>query len=172
MKNSTKLFAIALLITGFSAKSFAQASDYATATAAATIVAPISITKTIDMEFGNIAVGATDGTVVLDPAGSRTPTGGITLPAATGTVSAASFDVEGEGTYTYAITLPASVVLTRQTGTETMTVNAFTSTPSAIGTLLGGAQTLTVGATLNVSTGQVPGNYVSSAPFTVTVNYN
>jgi hypothetical protein len=61
------------------------------------------------------------------------------------------------------LTLPAN----------TMTVTAFTSTPSGTGTLSGaGAQTIDVGATLNVAASQVGGTYVSGTPFTVTVNYN
>lgn len=168
MKN--KLIAIGALLLVFSAKSFAQAS--ATATSTATIVTPISISKTVDMNFGNVAVGASSGTVVLDPAGSRSSTGGVTLPATSGTVAAASFDVTGEGTYTYDITLPSSVTITRNSGTETMTVNTFTSNPSSTGALTAGAQTLTVGATLNVGASQVAGTYVSGTAFTVTVNYN
>lgn len=168
MKKS--ILAIAALVIAFSASSFAQSS--ATATSTATIVTPISITKTVDMNFGNIAVNSSSGTVVLSPEGARSSTGGVTLPGTSGTVTAASFDVTGEGAYTYAITLPSSVTITRNSGAETMTVNAFTSTPSATGTLTAGAQTLTVGATLNVGASQVAGTYVSGTAFTVTVNYN
>jgi hypothetical protein len=56
-----------------------------------------------------------------------------------------------------------------------MTVNTFASSPSGAGLVLSGAgtQTVTVGATLNVSGSQVPGTYTTGAtPFTVTVNYN
>jgi hypothetical protein len=54
-----------------------------------------------------------------------------------------------------------------------MTVNAFTSSPSATGTLSGtGSQTLTVGATLNVAAGQAAGSYTNSTGVLVTVNYN
>jgi hypothetical protein len=53
-----------------------------------------------------------------------------------------------------------------------MIVNGFNSTPSTTGTLSGtGAQTVAVGATLNVVGGQAPGTY-TAAGFPVTVNYN
>lgn len=159
-----KSAAIAAVLIASSTTSFAQASDDATATSTATIVAPLTIAKATggDMNFGNVAVGASSGTVVLSAASGRTATGGVTLPATTGTVAAASFDVTGEGTYTYAITLPsAEVTLTRNTGTETVTVSTFTSTPSGTGTLTAGAQSLKVGATLNVGASQVAGTYVS-----------
>jgi hypothetical protein len=166
----TKCLAALLLLSGFSISSFAQAT--ATATASATIVTPISISKTVDMNFGNVAVqAATGGTVVMTPAGVRTQTGGVTLPATTGTVSAASFTVTGQGSYTYAITLPSSA-LTITSGSNTMTVSSFTSTPLGTGTLSAGTETLTIGATLNVASAQAAGTYVSATPFNVTVNYN
>ncbi len=171
MKKMKKQVAIAIVLCVMAKASFAQVS--ATATATATIVTPIAITKTADMNFGNVAVSTTAGTVELTPAGARTATGGVTLPAAAGTVAAASFDVTGTGNYTYSITLPStSLVLTRNSGTETMNVDNFTSTPSGTGTLSSGAQTVTVGATLNVVGAQAAGTYVSGTPFTVTVNYN
>jgi len=170
MKNRTKLIATAVVLIASASSTFAQAS--ATATATATIVTPISITKTVDMNFGNVAVQVgTGGTVVMTPAGVRSATGGVTLPATVGTVSAASFTVNGQGVYTYAITLPAGAT-TLTSGANTMTANTWTSTPSATGVLTAGTQTLTVGATLNVAAAQPAGVYVSGVPFTVTVVYN
>ena len=172
MKNLTKLFATAAIIIAGTNVSFAQAT--ATAAASATIITPITITKTADMNFGNVAVSAaTAGTVVLAPAGTRTTggAGGVTLPSTTGTVAAASFTVSGQASYTYAITLPTSATIT--SSGNTMTVNGFTSTPSATGTLSsGGTQTLTVGATLNVAAAQAVGTYTNSSAVPVTVNYN
>lgn len=168
MKN--KLIAIAILTAGFATTSYGQAT--ATATATATIITPISITKNADMSFGNIAVSAsTGGTVVLAPAGTRTSTSGVTLPATVGTVTAAAFTVNGSGSSTYAITLPSTATLTRASGSETMTAGTFTSNPSATGALSSGTQDIAVGATLTVAAGQVPGVY-TSGNFNVTVNYN
>ncbi|MCE9538002.1 MAG: DUF4402 domain-containing protein [Bacteroidetes bacterium] len=131
---------------------------------------PIGITKTVDMSFGNIAV-VSPGTVVLDPSGSRVGTGGVTLPAITGTVMAASFDITGGADLTYSITLPLNCVIS--SGGNNMTIDNFTSTPSATGTLSGiGTQQLKIGATLNIGGAQVPGTYMSGAAFSVTVNYN
>lgn len=159
---------IALVSVAFATSVFAQAT--ATANASATIVTPISITKNTDMNFGNVATNGTVGTVVLAPDGGRTSTGGVTLPATAGTVTAASFAVAGSGSYTYAITLPVSVVISN--GANVMTVNTFTSSPATTGTLTAGAQTLTIGATLNLIASQVAGTYTSATPFSVTVNYN
>lgn len=172
MKTLTKICGISILMIGSSLGVFAQASG--TATATATIIAPIAITKTVDMNFGTAAVQtATGGTVVLPPTGARTVTGGVTLPNVTGTVSAASFNVTGEGTSTYSITLPSgSTTLTHTNNTNTMTCGTFTSAPASTGTLTAGAQTITVGATLTLAAAQLAGVYLSGTPFTVTVNYN
>ena len=170
MKNTIKFFAFAILFFGLTATTFAQVS--ATANATATIVTPIAISKTVDMNFGNIAVlTGTGGTVVLAPAGTRTKTGGVTLPVTAGTITAASFTVTGASGYTYSITLPGSAT-TISYLTNNMTVDTWTSNPVTTGTLTSGTQTLNVGATLNVSAGQVAGVYTSGTPFTVTVNYN
>ncbi len=109
----------------------------------------------------------------MTPAGGTSTTGGVTLPATAGTVSAASFTVSGEGTYTYAITLPATdYTITHTIDASTMAVNTFTSTPTGTGALTAGSQTLDVGATLNVDAGQSAGTYTNATGFDVTVNYN
>ena len=169
MKNITKLFAIAIAVIGFATTSFAQVT--ATADASANIIGPISIMKNTNMSFGNVAVSPTvAGTVVLDVASARTKTGGVTLPVITGTVAAAKFTVSGQTGTTYAITLPASVVLTN--GGNSMTVDNFLSTPSGAGALAAGTQEIFVGATLNVVAGQVSGLYTNTSDLVVRVNYN
>lgn len=170
MKQILRFCTSAVVILAFTANTFAQVS--ATATATATIVSPIAIAKDVDMNFGNVAASAAPGTVVLDPAGTRTAGGGVTLPATTGTVTAAQFTVTGTPGYTYAITLPAAA-LTITSGGPSMTVDNWTSNPVGAGTLAAGTSTLTVGATLNVAAGQAPGVYgIPAETFTVTVNYN
>ena len=174
MKNISKvIIAAAVVVLGSTSGAFAQAS--ATASASATIITPISISKTVDMDFGNIAVSAsTGGTVDLATTGARTTggAGGTTLPSTTGTVAAAEFAVSGEASFTYAITLPTSATLSDGSG-NTMTVGSFVSNPSATGTLsTGGTQTLLVGATLTVGAAQVAGTYTNSTGVPVTVNYN
>jgi hypothetical protein len=169
MKNT--FYLTTLLLAGIATST--QAQETANATATATIVTPIGITRVLHMNFGNVAVqSTTGGTVVLSPASGRTKTGGVTLPATAGTVTAASFTVTGTGTYAYTVTLP-STDHTISDGTNNMIVNTFTSNPSgANGALTAGTQTLLVGATLNVGAAQPAGVYVSVTPFDVTVNYN
>ena len=171
MKKITLIVSMITLFVGFSSSAVAQVS--ALAPTSATVVAPISIVKATDMNFGNVAVSSTAGTAVLLPASTRTKTGGVTLPATSGTVTAASFTVGGDSNYTFIITLPTTdFTITKATTLETMVVNAFSSTPSGTGTLVSGAATILVGATLNVGSSQVAGLYQNATGFSVTVNYN
>jgi len=167
MKKLIALFAAIVLVSGFAT---VNAQVTATATGSAIVITPIAISKTTDMNFGNVAVSATAGTVILTPASTRTKSGGVTLPAAAGTVAAAAFAVTGLGASTYSITLPTTYTIT--SGSNNMIVDTFTSTPSGIGTLSSGAQTVQVGATLNVAALQAAGTYTNATGFNVTVNYN
>ena len=129
---------------------------------------PITLTEGANLAFGVVFPGSTAGTVVMAPAGTRTATGGATLGAFSAG-NAASFTVTGALSAMYVITLPSSVTLTG--GGNTLTVNAFTSSPSSPGTLnASGTQTLTVGATLSLPANQAQGSY--SGSFSVTVAYD
>ena len=172
MKKLIALFAAVVLVTGLTSTVKAQVTG--TATGTATIITPIAISNSGDMNFGSIAVSPTlAGTVVLSPAGGRTTggDGGVKLPAVSETVSAAAFTVTGLGSSTFSIALPTTYTIS-DGNSHSMTVNAFTSTPSGAGTLSNGTQTVNVGATLNVSAAQVAGTYTNSTGFGVTVNYN
>lgn len=173
MRKLKKLSLLGITMTVLSATAFAQTDvKTATATANATIITPITITKVNDLNFGNVVATTAGGTVVLSPASARTESG-VQLSAVTGTVSAASFTVTGQDAYAYTVTLPANgYAITTGAGTapETMTLSAFTS--DSTGVLTGGTQTLSVGATLNIVANQSAGTYIGAAPFDVSVNYN
>lgn len=165
-----KLALLLVVLAGYTVTTFAQVSASASSTAA--VITPIAISKTTDLNFGTLAVSPTvAGTLVMTPAGSRSITGGVTLPAVTGTVTAAVFHVTGLGTSTFAITLPGTITLS-DGGSATMSLGSFTSTPSATGALVGGALDVNVGGTLTVAAGQTAGTYTNAAGLAVTVNYN
>jgi hypothetical protein len=160
---STLSIVIALLATG---TAFAATSAQASATA--NIVSSISISKTVDLQFGNVVSSTGASTVILSTAGVRTGTA-ILGNGGTG-ATAASFAVTGDTTSSYAITLPSSATLTTTPGAETMTVDGFNSNPTGTGILTSGSQNLLVGATLNVGAGQVAGAYAGT--FNVSVAHN
>jgi hypothetical protein len=150
----------------------AQNGATASAIAAANIITPIQISKADDLYFGNIVAGTTPGTVTVSPGGNRSNEGGVTLPTATpGTITAAKFNISGLPNATYSITLPTSITITKNGGSETMTIENFNSDPNGTGTIAtDGTQILAVGATLKVGESQAAGTYQGS--FSVTVAYN
>jgi len=168
MKNISKYFAFLLI--GVSSTSFAQ--SIATASIGVTIVTPIGITKSVDMDFGNIATGmSAGGTAVLGTDGSRSTTGDATLPSAKGSPKAAAFIVTGAGNYTYTISLPSSSI--RMNGsTANVTIGSFVSSPASIGTLTSGTQVVNVGATLTIPPSTAADIYTNSSDLSITVNYN
>ena len=173
MKKTRKILGTAVAMVIFATSANAQAT--ATADAAATIVAPISIVKNADLNFGNIAVNSLGGTVVLEASAASTRSiggaGGVSFPANTGAVTSAVFTVSGEAGYTFdmAVITPS---VTLSNGTETMVASNFTvSHPT--GTLSAtGDETVYVGADLDVNGSQAPGLYTSTSSFSVLVNYN
>jgi hypothetical protein len=142
-----------------------------TSNATANVITAISINKTIDLDFGALAPSTTGGSVLINAtSGVRTSSGGVTL-SSIDAGNRASFNVAGDSSATYAITLPATnVTLTRSGGTETMSVTNFASNPSGTGQLTAGQQVLYVGATLNVGANQAAGSYIGT--FDVSVDYN
>ncbi|HSI71306.1 MAG TPA: DUF4402 domain-containing protein [Gillisia sp.] len=146
-----------------------QTSATATFTASATIIQPIGITTTSDLNFANIdAQGG--GAVILTPENMRYATGDIAL-ASGEEISAASFQVTGQPGLTYNIHFP-SQAYTLSNGVEEMILENFTSSLGEVGLLAEGRQTFNLGATLNIKGGQTPGYYTSPTPMDVTVIYN
>lgn len=137
------------------------------ATASATITsAPITITNTQPLSFGDIAAGTAASVITVNPNGNRTlDSGDAILGATVGTP--ATFDVTGEAGKGYTVTLPAAVTLSDSAG-NTMTANNFTS--NASGTITAtGDDTFDVGASLTVAGNQTAGSY--SGTFSVDIVY-
>ena len=165
MKKIVKLFALATIMVAFSVNAFAQGVS-ATSNASATIITPLTISNTGPLNFGNISVGAlAGGTVSLSAANVRTAGGTCSfqaLPAST----VATFDITGAAGANLLVTLPASSTILN--GATPMTLDNFIHDAPA--TIVGGALTFHVGATLNVNAGQLAGPYTGT--FNVTINYN
>jgi len=171
MKSRLVILAVALFAV-MSVSAFAQSSEQATADAEAKIVAGISVTKINDMKFGQIVRSASAGTVVLSAEkGDRTATGGVTLGLADG-ARAAEFTVAGEPAYSFALTLPTSISLTKKGSSATLTVSNFTSTLTGDAGILdgNGEASFNVGADLSVAANQETGVY--NGDFTVVAAYN
>ena len=160
-----KALLVAGAMTAFVAAPFAANADSATASASATVAAPLTISKQADLSFGVIAPTGSAGTVTISTAGARTSSGVDLLSG--GTTSAASFDIAGEGNSSYSITIPTSATLTGPG--DDMTATLSDDAPGSPA-LSAGAATVNIGAELAVGASQVAGAYTGS--FTVTVAYN
>lgn len=135
----------------------------------ATVLRPISVVRTGDLDFGTILRGTTAGRVVINAStGARTVTGGVLV--AGGTPRRATFTITGTPRRVVTIRLtPTSTTLSNGNG-GTMLVNAFTLNGSANRRLSAtGTIALGVGARLNVAANQADGNYTGT--FNLTINY-
>ncbi len=170
----TKISVLAVLLLAGATAVQAQSTAYASTTAV--LVTPIAISKTTDMHFGTVASSGTAGTVALDFADGRTPSGGASLPAGSTTQKTAVFAVTGEGTSGFSIDIPAGSITLTGSVSGTMTVDNFVCDAGASSTLVAGAKTLKVKATLNVPANTVAGTYLNdngdATALFVTVNYN
>ena len=167
-----KRYTLLKIIVAFCFINTIGAQNSASASASATIVTPIKIVKSSDLNFGNFTTNGRAGTVVLvaGSAASRTSSSNVNMPAVTGNVTAAVFAVSGEVGFAYSITLPAIDHIISN-GTDKMIVNEFTS--SALNTLSAGEELIYLGATVHVAVNQEIGNYSSvGTGFEVAVNYN
>ena len=152
----------------------------ATTSALATIVGAISLVATTNLHFGRIVPAATTGTVVVDPAGANTYTGGVADGGSVGIVQAAGFTIDGDRDVDIQVTA-APVDLTGpgpDMGLSTIkyslgpTANTDTTTFQIPGTAPAGPLALTVGGTLAVDTdaNQTVGAYTGSV--VLTANYD
>ena len=132
------------------------------------LAAPIEIKKHTDLRFGRYATSLTQGGTVTVHAntGQKTLTGAVTDLG--GRTERGQFIIAGDRNAAFSIRLPRQITI--MSGKVSMTVNAFTSSPSGSGVLdPNGRGTLFVGATLNLSAKQEGGFYIGK--FAVTVEY-
>lgn len=152
----------------------AQSSATGTGETNAKVITPITITKTGDMNFGNLVATAAGGDIVLPTTAVRTGDAAI-LAGPSGTVTSAVFSVGGEAEFTYAITLPSGSfdVSNSDETPATMSVGTFVTSTGATGTLApDGTDTLKVGATITLAANQASGTYTNANALAITVNYN
>jgi spore coat protein U-like protein len=140
------------------------------------VIVPIAISKVSNLTFGKFSA-LTGGTIKVDTDGAISVTGAVKNgTGSTGT--AARFDVTGDGSNTYSISHSGSTALTNGTPAEDMaltkvsalTAASGTTTQVTSGTLSSGAQSIYVGGTLAVASGQPAGAYTGNV--IVTVEYN
>lgn len=153
----------------------AQVSAPAAATGhiTAQVITMISAVETSQLNFGRFSPGPQGGELILTPDNSISVLGSV-WPGS-GMHNAASFYVTGDPGVTYTISLPSEPIMITHIGTaRTMTVKDWKSVPDitpGAGLLHDGAQTVFVGATLQIGTlndnpvGIYTGTYVITFDF-------
>ncbi|MBK6802887.1 DUF4402 domain-containing protein [Novosphingobium sp.] len=167
MRNSLRIAALGAALAAGSLATSAHAAATATATATAEVLETLTLTAVDDLNFGQIAAN-TGGTVTVNADSTVASTGTLI---STGTRAPATFTVTGSASTSVVVTLPSAAVnLTRSGGTETMSLDTFNSNPNGAFQLsAAGTGAFSVGGTLTVANGQVPGSY--SGTFPVSVEY-
>ncbi|MGE0092747.1 MAG: DUF4402 domain-containing protein [Bacteroidales bacterium] len=164
-----KFFAIAALFLGFSVNAMAQQTGNATATAGATIVSPLSISNSRNLDFGTIVANSENaGTVTLAATSDATSSAtGVTM-APSSVSNTAVFAINGDANRTFNITMPATVTLAGPDNAE-MIITLAKNLDDDNNVLTGGTSTLYVGGSLAVAANQAAGAY--TAEFNVAIAY-
>lgn len=175
-----KLIILAVIILGLTATTYAQLNAIAQITA--NIQSPSSITKVLDLNFGNIftPLTATGGTVSVAPIEglNRTATGVVL---GTGSGQAAKFTITGTPLATVLLSLPTFTPITLFSGIDFMNVtldytnlssNPLLVSGSTVSLTLdaGGTFTFWIGGTLHVSPNQAWGSYSNNTDLEFIIN--
>lgn len=177
--------ALGVMLAAFSAQVHAAppgqsagSTGHATGLATATVIRPLSVAATTDMDFGTIthAPGA-GGTVTVSPWVAGASFGGSASAVCAGSLCsaahAAGFAVQGEALRSYSIQLPPGIVARGTSGAATLDVGALTTrsvsggvTPQLDST---GSDRFEVGGTITLPADLPAARYRAS--FNVIVSY-
>ncbi len=167
MSNILKMSTALAVVAGFAGVASADTGNPAsdTATASVTVVAPLTVAKTADMNFGNITAGASTGDIVLSFGGTRSAGSppGPQLVGGTGGGQAAAFTVSTLSSFAYDL----DIDLTSAPG--------FTlHTPTASGPLddLNTSTSITIGASLTVPSNTAAGSNLNAGTVELTATYD
>lgn len=166
-----KLTAITLLLLVLAIKGWSQAS--VNGQAYAEVIAALSAYENNQMNFGKFSPETGGGQIVLTPDGIRSAQGSVALGG--GTAQAGKFIITGQPDATFTIQLPVGPAILQNSSNNTMTIDNWVSDPPAgtgTGTLNGGTETVSIGATLSV--GSLEDNPVGiyTGTYSLTFAYN
>ena len=151
VRKMSRIFTVMIIVSWSISGIFAQ-FGLSTSNVGATVVNPIVVTKSVVVNFDNVAV-ILAGSVELIPSSALKSSSNIVLPVTTGTFTAATFVVGGTTAYSYKITVPPAAVEVAS-GKDKYVVSKFES------------------EMLITEPGALAGIFVSVSPMNVIVNYN
>lgn len=165
-----KLLLLAIVVLGISAVSHAQVAPNATANASATLVAPLKIQNTQELDYGTVAGSQNISTIVMATDGTLTPSAGAYVISAAGTSKAPKFVISGDPSRSFAISIPDEVSLSGNTSGVKIGSFVNSDTQHKIGSE--GTLEISLGSTLTLPANVVAGTYKNTTDLKVTVNYN
>ena len=151
----------------FAAPAFAANSDTKPFTAKATIMKPLTLTNTGDLDFGTITMGAalsSSNVVVGRSGGTATTSCGANLTCST--PAAATFSVTGVALQTLAVTL-GTVSPLKNTADNTKTVSFSADPDTSVSLDSTGAGSFDIGGSITVLATTADGNYTGTVDVTV-----
>ena len=151
MRTLSKYFLFLLVLNGLSGKAISQVNAEDGAGITTTIIEPVTLTKTVNTDFGNLTL-IIAGTIEMTPVRGHLKKGSLVLPVATGTFTAAIYTFSGSAGSYYTVSYRASP-FTIRSGSNSIQVASFDPVFSQGSNLIAGV-------------------YVSVTPSNVTVNYN
>lgn len=166
-----KLTAITLLLLVLAIKGWSQAS--VNGQAYAEVIAALSAYENNQMNFGKFSPETGGGQIVLTPDGIRSAQGSVALGG--GTAQAGKFIITGQPDATFTIQLPVGPAILQNSSNNTMTIDNWISDPPAgtgTGTLNGGTETVSIGATLNVGSFDENPVGIYTGTYSLTFAYN
>lgn len=168
MNRLLKIALATAAVSVFAVPALAQNSADVSTTGSTTILAPISIAKNTDLQFGSVvrpSAGTND--VVIDATtGARTLSGAGDAALTASTAGRATYTVTGQADATFSISTPATFDMAN--GGDTLTVTLASS--AATGTLTAGTASFGVGGSFPIDDDTTTGAYTGA--FDVTVAYN
>ena len=134
----------------------------------------IFVSGTVDLNFGTMTETGAGGTMVVNTAGARSPTGAVTAITGGGLESQAVLSISGSTGLAIDVSMTAPSFTVSNGLGNTMIVNNFNIETNGGGatrtlTLVANPSTFPLGATLNVAGGQAEGTYIGN--YTINANY-
>lgn len=178
MKSNLTKIVLAIGAVALSGSALAVDTGTASAVATATLITPLTVTKTTDLVFGTFAVPSSGtATSIIATDGGQTGTADFV---GTQTTSAAVFAVAGGTTLAYTPTVTwttagtTGVTFSDVTGACDAVTSASVSTGGSLAscTTALGASSIKIGGTVTVQTSAAAGTAVSVGTLSVTVAYN
>lgn len=165
--NNKLLMAVGVASLSAGVYSASLSAETATSNARATVIVPMTLTNTAELNFGDVtySTGGGAGTVTIAPGGAVTTA--LNAQSLGGTTTASTFTVTGDNGRLYDITLPADTTI--DNGTDTITIDGFTSSLTGDSGTAGTDTSFNVGATLNFVGTESQGAYLGT--FDVSVDY-